>query len=194
MNCEESGQEPACQNRLEYHTVRFNHMKKAQENLQTILSNALQIITGLIRRAFFYLYNTTESIERKDRSIDMKEIYGALFGLVVAHREAETLQNAFVKVGLNDNPIFNIRANIMDAISHIIGEHLDEDQDFIKDSVTSITLSAPFLTDERRTEMLFAEYKKNYPSQPKPNTFEQMDMQKMFRESGGYMTPEGDWS
>ena len=122
----------------------------------------------------------------------MEGIRDALLRMVEAYRETKELESAFVKVGLKDSPLWDIQADIMDAVSHIIGEKLDENQDFIKDSVTYLVLNVPILTNERRAEMLYSEFKKNY-RMPKPETFEPEEMRKLFNENGGYMTPEGDW-
>ena len=123
----------------------------------------------------------------------MENVRDALLRMVRAARDSKRLQEAFLDVGLKDNMIFNIYGDIAEAIYKLIGEHTES----IEESVTNLVLTTPLLTEDRRVEMLIAEYKKNHPVQPIPLTVEQEEMRKMFKENGGYLlreTPEGDWS
>ena len=116
----------------------------------------------------------------------------SLLRLVKAGLATKKLQEAYVTVGLDDNTLFDIYVNILDAIYGLIGEHTNT----FEESVTYIVMTAPILSDERRATMLEAEYRKNHPEQPKPNVCTTAELFKMFNENGGYLreTPEGDWS
>ena len=125
----------------------------------------------------------------------MDRIKDALLRLVKAGRTAKTMQEAFVTVGLKDNALFDIYGNILDAIYAIVGERTET----FEESVTHLAMTAPILTDERRMELLYSEYKKNYgiASQPAPYITEPREMKELFEKNGGYLlreTPEGDWS
>ena len=122
----------------------------------------------------------------------MKEVKDALLRMVKAGRETKKLMEAYVTIGLNDNPLFDIYGNIADAIYYTVGERTET----FNESVTKLALEAPILTDERRTEILYSEWKKNHTELPKPNVCTTAEIFKMFNENGGYMheTPEGDWS
>ena len=122
----------------------------------------------------------------------MNGIKDALLRMVRAARETEALQKQYLEVGLDDNPVFEIWGNIVDAVYALVGEHTET----VEESVTWTVLKAPILSDERRAEMLYAEHLKHNPEfkMPKPNILEREEMRKMVRENGGYMTPEGDWS
>lgn len=110
--------------------------------------------------------------------------------LVKAALSTKTIQEAYLTVGLNDNMLFDIYGNIIDALYKLTGE----DTETLESSVTYLAITAPLLTEERRAEMLMAEYRKNHPEQPRPNTIEPDKMRNMVKQNGGYMTPEGDWS
>lgn len=127
----------------------------------------------------------------------MDNIRDALLRMVTTARFLKKMAEAYTVLGLDDNPHHEAYGDLMDAIYYLVGEHTEE---FDK-SVTWIAMNAPFLTDERRTELLISEYKKNHmveshleQKQPKPHTFTRKDDKQMFRKNGGYQTPEGDWS
>lgn len=120
----------------------------------------------------------------------MNEIKDALLRLVTAARDTKRLQEAFVNVGLKDNMIFGVYSEISSAIYDLIGEKTDT----FEESVTNLVLTVPYLTNERRAEMLMAEYRKNHPEMPAPNIMSSDGMKELFERNGGYMTPEGDWS
>lgn len=119
----------------------------------------------------------------------MDEIRDALLRLVKAGRRIKRLQEAYLDVGLKDTPLLDSYGDICDAIYSLIGERTEE----YKDCVTDIVMTAPFLTEERRVEMLMAEYRKNHGTMPRPNIMTPEDMKDMTRKNGGYSTPEGDW-
>ena len=91
----------------------------------------------------------------------MKNIKDSLLGFVEAAFELKKCSDAMDACGYPDNPFFDNYANVADAIYKLIGEHSET----WESSVTYLTLSAPYLTNERRAEMLYAEYKKNFPEQ-----------------------------
>lgn len=120
----------------------------------------------------------------------MDGIKDALLRMVRAGIKTKNMQEAYLKVGLEDNALFDIYGDILDGIYCILGEK----RNTFDQSVTFTAMSAPYLTDERRTEILYAEYMKNHPDQPRPLTAERVDVREMYNRAGGYMTPEGDWS
>lgn len=116
----------------------------------------------------------------------MEAIKDALLRMVRAGKKINKMKDAFLDVGLNDVPLADAYGDICDAIYYIVGEHTNE----YKESVTYITMAAPILSDERRTEMLMSEYRNNHPEQveqPKPNTIERDEMEQMVKQNGGYM-------
>lgn len=119
----------------------------------------------------------------------MNEIRDALLRMVKTALFLKKMAGAYTALGLDDNPHHEAFGDLCDAIYCLVGEHVEE---FDK-SVTCLAINAPILSDERRTELLLSEYRKNH-SQPKPNTIEPDMMRKMTKKNGGFMTPEGDWS
>lgn len=119
----------------------------------------------------------------------MNEMKDALLRMVRAATMTKEMADAYLKVGLDDNKLMSIYGEIAETIYGLIGEHTET----YNESVTCLALTTPILTDERRVELLFFEWKKNH-AQPTPNTIESEEMRKMHKENGGYMTPEGDWS
>lgn len=124
----------------------------------------------------------------------MEEIRDALMRMVKAGRTIKRMQEAYLDVGLNDNKLFEAYGEICSAIYSLIGEKTEE----YKDSVTDIVMNtSPFVTVERRVEMLMAEYRRNHPEnavQPKPDIMDSDGMKELYERNGGYMTPEGDWT
>lgn len=127
----------------------------------------------------------------------MNEVRDALLRMVRTAMFLKKMSEAYTILGLDNNPHHEAYGDMCDAIYYLVGEHTEE---FDK-SVTWIAVNAPFLTEERRTEMLMAEYEKNHyecpnyiPKQPKPHTFKREDTKKMAKDNGGYMSPEGDWT
>ena len=123
----------------------------------------------------------------------MKEIKDALLRMVRAHRMIGEILDAYVKVGLDSHELFTSQGEITEAIYDLLGEH---EKDFT-DSITHIVMSAPYLTDERRTELLYFAYLGNHPEMPSPviNDMSPKDFKKSVKKNGGYCrsTPEGEW-
>lgn len=123
----------------------------------------------------------------------MNEIRDALLRMVKATRFLKKMSKAYAVIGWDENPHHEMYGDMMDAIYYLIGEHVNE---FDK-SVTWLAINAPYLTDERRTELLMSEYLKNNPNahieQPRPSFISPKELRKMMEDSGGYMAPEGDW-
>lgn len=115
----------------------------------------------------------------------MSEVRDALLRMVKAHRMIGEILKAYVKVGLDSNELFDAQGEVSEAIYKLIGEHAEE---FVKSS-TYIIISAPYLNDERRTELLYSIWKNNHPDQPKPNTMSQEEFMRYFKENGGYSRP-----
>ena len=125
----------------------------------------------------------------------MKNVKGTLSHFVRAAMKAKEMREHYARIGLDDDPPFQIWGEILDGIYVLIGEHTNE----FEKSTTYITMTAPLLTEERRVEMLYGEYQKHFPDsvqQPAPHTFSRKDMRNAYKASGGYMveTPEGGWS
>lgn len=122
----------------------------------------------------------------------MNEMKDALLRMVRAATMTKEMADAYLKVGLDDNKLMSIYGEIAETIYGLIGEHTET----YNESVTCLALTTPILTDERRTEILYSEWKKNHTELPKPNVCTTAEIFKMFNENGGYMheTPEGDWS
>lgn len=127
----------------------------------------------------------------------MTEIRDALLRMIKTARFLKKMSEAYTVLGLDDNPHNEAFGDQCDAIYYLVGEHTEE---FDK-SVTWIAVNAPFLTDERRAELLMSAFEKNHmveshveQKQPMPHTFSRKDDKQMFRKNGGYMAPEGDWT
>lgn len=119
----------------------------------------------------------------------MDEIKDVLSRLVKAGRKIKRMQEAYVDVGLNDTMLHDAYGEICDAVYHLIGEETEK----FTESVTYIAMETPLLTEERRTEMLYAQYRRTHTDQPKPSFISASEMKELYEKNGGYMTPEGDW-
>lgn len=120
----------------------------------------------------------------------MNEVKDALFKMVKVGRKLNTMMDNYVKNGVNETPLFDVWGDVLDGIYALLGEHTET----IEESVTYTAMTAPYLCIERRTEMLYAEYEKKHPAQPKPHTMESGELKHLHNKNGGYMTPEGDWT
>lgn len=124
----------------------------------------------------------------------MEGIKDALLRMIKTALFLKKMAGAYSTIGLDDNPHLQAYGDMCDAIYYLVREHTEE----FTESVTYLVLNAPFLSDERRAEMLMSEFKKNRIAdieQPKPNTVSRKEIEKLFKKNGGYMneTPEGDW-
>jgi hypothetical protein len=120
----------------------------------------------------------------------MKHIEDAMKRMVRAALETKKMQEHYLSVGLDDSALFEIYGLILDAIYDLLGEHTDA----FEEAVTSIVMSAPLLSEERRVKMLMAEWKRNnMPPLPSPTFVPKREMNELYQKNGGYMTPEGDW-
>ena len=122
----------------------------------------------------------------------MEGIRSAIARFVSAGMKAKHLHEQYLHNDLNVDPPFEIWGEILSGLYDLIGEETET----FEESVTHLAMTAPLLSEERRVKMLYSRYLKIHPEQPKPITFETIDVQKMYRHNGGYMyeTPEGDWS
>ena len=123
----------------------------------------------------------------------MEGIRDAISRMVKAGLQVKKLQESYVKTGLDDNALFEVWGDILEAIYHLIGEHTET----FDESKTAIIMNAPCLSVELRSELLFNEFvRNNCATQGKPVTFTEEQTNDMFRKSGGYRfeTPEGDWT
>lgn len=96
----------------------------------------------------------------------MQNIKDALLRDVDVCREMLKLHDAMASCGYPENPFWDTFSTAADGIYKLIGEHTET----FEESITNLALTAPYLTNERRVEMLMAEYKKNFPEQPHPVT------------------------
>ena len=89
----------------------------------------------------------------------MQNIRDALLRDVDVCREMLKLHDAMASCGYPENPFWDNFSTAADGIYKLIGEHTET----FEESITNLALTAPYLTNERRVEMLMAEYKKNFP-------------------------------
>lgn len=108
--------------------------------------------------------------------------------MVKSFRMIENMRKAYVTCGFNEDALAGVSGEMEEAIYCLTGEDLRVEQSFDQ-SNTHLILTAPYLSHERRTEMLMAEYRKNHPDQPKPNTMSQEEFMRYFKENGGYSRP-----
>ena len=129
----------------------------------------------------------------------------ALLRLVRAWIRTDKAIESYLKAEIKSNLLIRANGEIQEAISILVGE-ADVD---LEDSVTNTALTAQFLTDERRVELLMAAYRKNVEhktSNGMDMKFRVVDMETMVRKNGGYSasigyvppktgeeTPEGEW-
>ena len=123
----------------------------------------------------------------------MKSIRDAILRMINAYDQIGIILDAYLKVGLDSNRLFFAQGEVEEAIYELLGEHTEE----LSQSNTHIVLTAPIMTNERKSEILYSVWKENNPQlcikQPKPNTMEPKAMRNILKNNGGYMAPEGDW-
>lgn len=119
----------------------------------------------------------------------MNDIKDALLRLITAGLETKKMQESFLNSGLDDNVLFSIYGNIIDAIYYLLGEHTNT----LEESVTHVAMTVPGLSEEVRLRLMTACYNVNHPSQPAPTFITPEEMRKSVRKNGGYISPEGDW-
>ena len=112
----------------------------------------------------------------------MENIKAALQREVEAARDLLKMNKVMVACGYPSNPFWDNYATVADSIYKLIGEHTDT----FEESITNLALTTPYLTIDRRVEMLMAEYRKNFPEQPKPITSENDKKSNMI----GYCPPQ----
>lgn len=122
----------------------------------------------------------------------MNEIQDALLRMVRAWRKANKLRESYLNSGLNENELFQVCAEISEAIYALIGEHSPT----FAESITELALTVSGFDDEHRVRLLMNEYRRNHPEQPAPHFISRDDMRKSVKKNGGYLyeTPEGDWT
>ena len=98
----------------------------------------------------------------------MQNVKAALQREVEAARDLLKIHKVMDACGYPENPFWDNYAAVADGIYKLIGEHTDT----FEESITHLALTTPYLTVDRRVEMLIAEYRKNFPEQPKPITSE----------------------
>lgn len=91
----------------------------------------------------------------------MQNVKDALLREVDVCREMLKLHDAFASCGYPENPYWDNFSTAADGIYKLIGEHTET----FEESITYLVLTAPYLTNKRRAEMLYAEYQKHNPVQ-----------------------------
>lgn len=123
----------------------------------------------------------------------MENIRSAIARLVKAGMLADKMIKQCKITGEDDTYPYEIWGAVLDGIYELIGEHTTT---FDK-SATYIIMNVRNLSEDRKTDMLFAVYKMNFADTqiPRPHTIERGEMKQMCKEYGGYLheTPEGDW-
>ena len=109
--------------------------------------------------------------------------------LLRMYRVAMTAKEFDEKLKPYESPFSDIFGDAVDAIYSLIGEDVDE----LEKSFTWTIISNTFLLEERAVSMLYYQYCKNHPEQPKPQFVSPDGMKQMAAVNGGYTTPEGDW-
>lgn len=94
----------------------------------------------------------------------MQNVKDALLREVDVCREMLKLHDAFASCGYYENPYWDNFSTAADGIYKLIGEHTET----FEESITYLVLTAPYLTNGRRAEMLYAEYQKHNPVQEAP--------------------------
>lgn len=94
----------------------------------------------------------------------MQNVKDALLREVDVCREMLKLHDAFASCGYPENPFWDNFSTAADGIYKLIGEHTET----FEESITCLVLTAPYLTNKRRAEMLYAEYQKHNPFQEAP--------------------------
>lgn len=94
----------------------------------------------------------------------MQNVKDALLREVDVCREMLKLHDAMASCGYLENPYWDTFSTSADAIYKLIGEHTET----FEESITYLVLTAPYLTNQRRAEMLYSEYQKNIVSDNSP--------------------------
>jgi len=123
----------------------------------------------------------------------MERTKEAFLGLVRAARTAKKLDEELTNLGYAETPYAEIYSNIADAIYRLLNESTEK----FEDSVTHTMLTAPLFDNERRAACLNYVYttRNAIPTeQPSPEIAKPELMKQLYERSGGYMSPEGDWT
>lgn len=94
----------------------------------------------------------------------MQNVKDALLREVDVCREMLKLHDAFASCGYPENPFWDNFSTAADGIYKLIGEHTET----FEESITYLVLTAPYLTNQRRAKMLYAEYQRNNPVREQP--------------------------
>lgn len=119
----------------------------------------------------------------------MSEMRDALLRLVRAWIRTNRVLEAYIKVNVDSNLLFQTCGEIEEAICLLVGE-AEKD---LEESVTHVALTAPFISDDRRVEILMGKYRENHPVMPAPFFFSRDEMRESVKQNGGYLyeAPEG---
>lgn len=101
----------------------------------------------------------------------MQNVKDALLREVDVCREMLKLHDAFASCGYPENPYWDNFSTAADGIYKLIGEHTET----FEESITYLVLTAPYLTNKRRAEMLYAEYQRNNPVKEQQKSVSETD-------------------
>ena len=76
-----------------------------------------------------------------------------------------------------------------DALCTMVGESVEQDGDFLKDSQTIKILNSQKMSDDEVTDALIDMYRQNCPEQPKPHFINRDEMRKQAEAGCGYIAP-----
>ena len=122
----------------------------------------------------------------------MDDMRDALLRLVRAWIRTNKVLDAYINAELDSNLLFQTCGEIEETISILVGEREKD----LNETVTHTALTAPVLSEDRRVEMLMAQYKESHPDMPAPHFVTREQIRKSVNKNGGYLceTPEGGWS
>lgn len=119
----------------------------------------------------------------------MDEFRDAMLRLIRSWTGADRMLKAYVNAGLDDNMLFQVCGQIGEAICILVG---DADADWETSDVHAALIS-PYLSEERRLEIMMGIFEKNMVKQPAPHLFSREEMRNCVKRNGGYLyeTPKG---
>lgn len=123
----------------------------------------------------------------------MNNVRDALLRVIKGARKVEEYRKAVEMIGLKDEILYDALGDLFDGVFYLIGEKLVEPLEFT-DSITYSVMNDHGLSDMRKTELLMKEYARNFPEQPAPVLITEKERKQLFKENGGYYTPEGEWN
>lgn len=83
---------------------------------------------------------------------------------------------------------------LLDAFSTLTGETFEEDDDFLEDSEVEKLIKDESLSDKDVATIFLRMYEENKCKQPEPKFIDRKQMAEQYKQNGGYISPEGDWT